>query len=57
MNDWEQLRTEAACSLNSLSHGIERNTAISKKVVIVNSRYWTRKELWGSSSTNNVLLS
>ena len=23
-----------------------------KKVVIVNSRYWSRKELWGSSSTN-----
>ena len=31
-------------------------TAISKKVFIVNSRYWNRKELWGSSSTNNLLL-
>ena len=31
-------------------------TAISNKVVIVNSRYWNRKELWGSSSTINVLL-
>ena len=31
-------------------------TAISKKVVIVNSRYWNRKEPWGSNSTNNLLL-
>ena len=31
-------------------------TAISEKVVIVNSRYWNRKELWSSSSTNNLLL-
>ena len=30
--------------------------AISGKVVIVNSRYWNRKEMWGSSSTNNLLL-
>ena len=32
------------------------HTAVSKKVVIINSRYWNRKELWGSSSTNNLLL-
>ena len=31
-------------------------TAVSKKVVIVNNRYWNRKEMWGSSSTNNLLL-
>ena len=31
-------------------------TAISKKVLIVNSRYWNRKELWASSSRNNLLL-
>ena len=30
--------------------------AISKKVVMVNSRYWNRKELLGSSSTNNLLM-
>ena len=30
-------------------------TAISKKVVIVNSRYWNRKELRGLRSTKNVL--
>ena len=30
--------------------------AISKKVVVVNSRYWNLKELWDSSSTNNLLL-
>ena len=31
-------------------------TTISKKVVIVNSRYWNWKELWGWISTNNLLL-
>ena len=31
-------------------------TAISKKVVIVNSRYWNRKELLVSRSRNNLLL-
>ena len=31
-------------------------TAISKKVVIVNSRYWNRKELGASNSRNNLLL-
>ena len=31
-------------------------TAISKKVVIVNSRHWNRKELLGSSSWSNLLL-
>ena len=34
----------------------EHFTAISKKVVLVNSQYWDRKELWGSSSTNNSSL-
>ena len=28
----------------------------TNKVVIVNSRYWNRKKLWGSSSTNILLL-
>ena len=32
------------------------STVISKKVFIVNSRYWKRKELWVSSSTSNLLL-
>ena len=27
-----------------------------KEGCIVNSRYWNRKELWGSNSTNNLLL-
>ena len=31
-------------------------TAISNKVVIVNSWYWNRKELWVSSNTNNLFL-
>ena len=31
-------------------------TAVSKKVAIINSQYWNRKELWGSSSTRNLLL-
>ena len=30
--------------------------AISKKAVIISSQYWKRKELWGSSSTNSLLL-
>ena len=29
---------------------------LKKKVVIVNSRYWNRKELCGSSTTINILL-
>ena len=33
-----------------------RYNLVTKKVVIVNSRYWNRKEVWGSSSTNSVLL-
>ena len=33
-----------------------RYTAISKKVVIINSRYWNRKELWASNSRNDLLL-
>ena len=33
-----------------------KDTAVAKKVVIVNSRYWNRKELWGSSSTNSLFL-
>ena len=34
------------------------DTAISKKVVIliVSSRYWNQKELWGSSSSKYLLL-
>ena len=31
-------------------------TAISKKVVIVNSRYWNRRKLWGSNFSSNLLL-
>ena len=31
-------------------------TTITKNVVIVNSRYWNRKELWGSNGRNDLLL-
>ena len=31
-------------------------TTIAKKFVRVNSRFWSRKELWGSSSSSNLLL-
>ena len=32
------------------------HTAISKEIVIVNSRYWNRKELWSSSITISIVL-
>ena len=31
-------------------------TAISKKIVIVHSLHWNRKELWGSRSTNTEFI-
>ena len=39
-----------------VGNGIDFYTAISKKVVTVDSPYWNRKELWASSSRNNLLL-
>ena len=35
---------------------LKQHKAISKKVIIVNSRYWNRKEQWSSSRRNNLLL-
>ena len=36
-------------------HRIVHYTAISRKAMIVNSRYWKRKELWDSSNRNKFL--
>ena len=41
---------------NSSACHVVLYTTIFKKVIIVNSRYWNREELWSSSSTNNLLL-
>ena len=36
--------------------GIIHVYSYSKKVVIVNSRYWNRRKLWGSNFSSNLLL-